>query len=373
MARWDARETFSIDPKDTQPFTCVGIAKSENRRCHKAIGKQKRIAAAKLMNELSALSISGKGYNERRLKEKIKELLDEVLCCIHKDGGCHPQIETVEREWWGKVQMAQAAMRNDGGRRPAQVIQRGREYRPVADVEPAAADWTRQALEPVPMGIADQNQVLRGRIARDEAEREELIMIRAEERRRLYERRREEQRRAREREALEASMRRREEEERQREVERIYWERELEANRIRGDREEMLRMDREFAIRLAREEVEEELVIRQEEAEAEAQEQRAARRALRRNENRRHAQVPYLPEIPELFQPRPVQRRVQRKPLGDCYSCLEPINRSEDADWCRAECGQNICNGCLQEWMRNQVGRELRCGVCRSIWKLEDA
>ncbi|TGO08444.1 hypothetical protein BTUL_0209g00140 [Botrytis tulipae] len=372
MARWDARETFSIDPQALPSFECVGIAISMNRKCKKAIGRPRRITAAKLLDELSALPISGQGYNERRLKAKIKELLGEVICGIHNDRGGHSQIERVGKEWWRKVEMAQEVMRNNRGQQPAQMIQRRREYRPVADVEPADAEWALPHFELNPMIIEHQIQVLEERLARDEAERAELMM-RIEERRRLYERIREEQMRAREREMREAAMRRREDEERRREVERIQRERQREANRIRDEREEMVRMDREFALRLMREEAEEEELIRQEAEEAEAQQQRAARRALQRIENMRQAQMPNLFAVPQLFRALPVQRRVQRKPLSDCYSCLEPIRRHEDADWCRAECGQNICNGCLQEWMRNQVGRELRCGVCRAVWKFEDA
>ncbi|KAF5874372.1 putative znf1p protein [Botrytis fragariae] len=316
MARWDARETFSIDPNATTSFTCVGITKSENRRCHNAIGKLKCNTAAKLLDELSALPISGQGYNERRLKGIIKELLDEVLCWRHKDGGGHSQIEKVEKEWWCKVQMAQAATRNNGRQQPAQMVQRRREYRPVADVEPAVAEWASQCLELNPIEFADQIRVLEERLARDEAERAELTM-RVEERRRIYERIREEQRRAREREKREAAMRRREEEERRRDVERIQRERQREANRIRDEREEMMRMDREFALRLVREEEEEEELRREEEAEAEAQQQRAALRALRRVENGRQAQVPYLFAVPQLFRPRPVQREVQLEQFGN--------------------------------------------------------
>ncbi|THV47585.1 hypothetical protein BGAL_0301g00050 [Botrytis galanthina] len=372
MARWDARETFSIDPQALSKFECVGVAISMNRKCKNAIGKPKRITAAGLLDELSALPISGQGYNERGLKAKIKELLDEVICGRHNDGGGHSQVQRVGKEWWRKVEMAQEVMRNNGGQHPAQIIQRRREYRHVADMEPAAAERALRRLELNPMIIEDQIQVLEERLARDEAERAELMM-RVEERRRLYERIREEQMRARERETREAAMLQREEEERRREVERIQRERQREANRIRDEREEMVRMDREFAWGLMREEMEEEELIRQEEAEAEAQEQRAARRALLRVENARQAQMPNLFAVPQLFRPPPVQGGVQRKPLSDCYSCLEPIHRHQDADWCRAECGQNICNGCLQEWMRNQVGRELRCGVCRAVWKFEDA
>ncbi|KAF7931802.1 uncharacterized protein EAE98_004538 [Botrytis deweyae] len=370
MARWDAREIFSIDPKARLRFDCVGIAITMNRKCKNRIGKPKRIKASELLDQLSALPISGRAYNERGLKAKIKELLDEIICDRHNDGGGQSQVERVGKEWWRKVEMAQEAMRNNG----AQMIQRRREHRPVADVEPAAPERALQRLELNPMEIADQIQDLEERLARDEAERAELMM-RIEERRRLYERIREEQMRAREREMREAAMRQREEEERRREVERIQRERQREANRIREERDEMVRMDREFALRLMREEMEEEELIRQEEEEAEAQQERAARTALRRLENRRIAQVPvpYPFAVPQLFRPRPVQRGVQRKPLTDCYSCLEPIRRHEDADWCRAQCGQNICNGCLQEWMRNQVGRELRCGVCRAVWKFEDA
>ncbi|KAK6606293.1 stress response protein NST1 [Botrytis cinerea] len=385
MARWDARKTFSIDPKVTPRFNCVGIAVSENRECLNPIGKPKRITAARLLDELSALPISGSGYNERRLKQMIEELLFEVLCCRHKDGGGHSQMERVKRDWWGKIEMEQAAIRNDGEQQPAQIIQRRREYRPFANVEPAAAEWALQPLEVNFMGIAGRIQVLEKRIARDGAERAEL-MVRAEERRRLYERIREEERRAREREMREAAMRQREEErrredermqreremreaamrqreeERRREAERMQRERQLEANRIREEIEELMKMDREFAFRLAREEEEEE----------EAQ-QRADRRALWRVENRWQAQILYPVAAPQLFWRRPAQREVRRRPLGDCYSCLELIRRNEDADWCRAECGQNICHGCLVEWRRNHVGRQLTCGFCRAVWKFEDA
>ncbi|KAF7887161.1 uncharacterized protein EAF02_003808 [Botrytis sinoallii] len=325
MARWDARETFSIDPKARLRFDCVGIAKSMNRKCKNRIGKPKRIKASELLDQLSALPISGRGYNERGLKAKIKELLDEVICERHNDGGGHSQVERVGKEWWRKVEMAQEAIRNNEGQQPPQMIQRRRGYRPVADVEPAAPERALQRLELNPMEIADQVQDLEERLARDEAERAELMM-RIEERRRLYERIREEQMRAREREMREAAMRQREEEERRREVERIQRERQREANRIRDEREEMVRMDREFALRLMREEMEEEELIRQEEEEAEAQQQRAARTALRRLENRRIAQVPvpYPFAVPQLFRPRPVQRGVQRKPLPIVIPALNP-------------------------------------------------
>ena len=56
-----------------------------------------------------------------------------------------------------------------------------------------------------------------------------------------------------------------------------------------------------------------------------------------------------------LTGPRTGTRRVSRRPLSDCYACLEPIDRLEDAVWCRSTCGQNICTECFEHWRISQI------------------
>jgi len=98
------------------------------------------------------------------------------------------------------------------------------------------------------------------------------------------------------------------------------------------------------------------------------------------------AAPPSLPQPPEITVPRPATaqmptsvnrhptrviltgpptgtRRVSRRPLSDCYACLEPIDRLEDAVWCRSTCGQNICTECFEHWRISQI-RHMRPVTC---------
>lgn len=65
-------------------------------------------------------------------------------------------------------------------------------------------------------------------------------------------------------------------------------------------------------------------------------------------------------------QPVPAPYRVRRQPINNtsCYICYEAIARPEDAKWCRAHCGQNICLECHQNWRAQleEEARPLECG-----------
>jgi hypothetical protein len=93
--------------------------------------------------------------------------------------------------------------------------------------------------------------------------------------------------------------------------------------------------------------------------------------------------------------PRP-KHSARRKPITEnCGICYEPICCSEDAVWCRAQCGQNIHRACFGEWRKhclrgavdrrvatgdddNGDGLELesmlkvvKCAFCRASWRFE--
>ncbi|KAB8303522.1 hypothetical protein EYC80_004933 [Monilinia laxa] len=149
--------------------------------------------------------------------------------------------------------------------------------------------------------------------------------------------------------------------------------------------DEQMRIDQALAQQLEEEERSQEAEIQ----EAERQNAQRREQGLRRIQNRvarmqrfaLHAPPPpqqQLQRNPDIAAP-PVQIPIQqalephvvrRKALEECFACLEPIRAPEDAEWCRAQCGQNICNGCFELWHVNQpVGVLLRCGLCRVIWE----
>jgi hypothetical protein len=56
-----------------------------------------------------------------------------------------------------------------------------------------------------------------------------------------------------------------------------------------------------------------------------------------------------------------------RQPITECGVCLEVFDSTDDADYCRAKCGQNICRTCLCNW-KVECGKEVICVYCRSPW-----
>jgi hypothetical protein len=56
------------------------------------------------------------------------------------------------------------------------------------------------------------------------------------------------------------------------------------------------------------------------------------------------------------------QQRMQicRRPLTDpCPVCLLDINDPSDAVWCKASCGQNVCNDCFGEWREASIDQNI--------------
>ncbi|KAG4035490.1 hypothetical protein MFRU_001g02590 [Monilinia fructicola] len=169
--------------------------------------------------------------------------------------------------------------------------------------------------------------------------------------------------------------------------------------------EEITRQQRERAERELAEQIRTDQALAQEmedeEQRQEAERQAAARQEAQREERRERrirdrvervrmwmlapglqpprspprSQAQYNPEVPASPFHAPIRRPaelhiVRRKPLDDCFACMEPIRALEDAQWCRAQCGQNMCNECFELWRANQPdGGQLRCGICRAVWK----
>lgn len=193
-------------------------------------------------------------------------------------------------------------------------------------------------------------------IARQEEERQEQWR---RERRRLEKERLEKERLKRqrlererlERERLERERVERERMERERE-ERVRLERErIERERIERERAEQARLERE----------------RQEQAREQARlaqaRQEQERRSLARREADRLLQLSR--QNAQNFPRAPAHRTVLRRPLTNCYVCFDPIPTFADAQWCRAQCGQNICNECFVSWQAREPdiwGRLQRCG-----------
>ncbi|KAF8861641.1 hypothetical protein BDZ45DRAFT_740100 [Acephala macrosclerotiorum] len=80
---------------------------------------------------------------------------------------------------------------------------------------------------------------------------------------------------------------------------------------------------------------------------------------------------PYGPPAPAVAPraPRPygpaVPRIVQRRPIDEdkeCYICMDPINRPEDAVWCKGECGKNLHLRCFTEWASGKGRDQVTCG-----------
>jgi hypothetical protein len=54
---------------------------------------------------------------------------------------------------------------------------------------------------------------------------------------------------------------------------------------------------------------------------------------------------------------------------GECPICHEDLDPSkEDVTFCRASCGQNVHEECMEQWMQAQKGTP-RCPLCRKFWK----
>lgn len=66
------------------------------------------------------------------------------------------------------------------------------------------------------------------------------------------------------------------------------------------------------------------------------------------------------------------RRKLQgkRKPvLGECSICHEDLDQQAgNVTFCRAQCGQNVHDYCIDEWARSQDG-PTKCPVCRHVWR----
>ncbi|CAO2656147.1 Nn.00g049500.m01.CDS01 [Neocucurbitaria sp. VM-36] len=55
---------------------------------------------------------------------------------------------------------------------------------------------------------------------------------------------------------------------------------------------------------------------------------------------------------------------------GECSICSEELDpKVDDITFCRAECGQNIHEKCMEAWKRSQGTRQATCPTCRKAWK----
>ncbi|CAD6454192.1 52b3f414-9f67-4646-afe2-4f4b5e5a8042 [Sclerotinia trifoliorum] len=397
--QWNAREIFSIDPKGDTLFNCVGISKSKpgHPRCLKPIGKPRRTAAARLLDELSSLPISGGDYSEREVEEIMEDLLGEVLCYIHKQGGSHPQNEEVGGRWWGRVERVQLSLQRGveeqvRAQSPLRMVERERYQIPVAVREPVVT-----ARNFVPFGkykmLASESQ--REEAQREEAQREEAQREEAQrEEAQREEAQREEERRMREetaRRERQEALRLREEESQREEAQREEAQRE-EAQREEAQREEAQREEAQILhqsqLQAQRRSEDAELQLERDRQIQVLQQQHEATAHLQntRDIRSRRLDVPQPVAIQSIFQrptiaipepittqpplqPHPIQRPLLRKPLDDCPLCYEPIARDEDAEWCRAQCGQNVCKECFAQW-RHTLGRiKITCCICRAKWK----
>ncbi|KAI9645437.1 hypothetical protein NHQ30_006176 [Ciborinia camelliae] len=405
--KWNPREVLSVDPQAEAPLTCVGIDKFNpgNRRCQNATGRHKRLQASGIFDAMSRMPLSGRGYDEGALKEKNREALGELLCWRHREGPNWTQFGEVEKQWWEKIRGAQAQARQ---------VERGYEHAPLEGQAHAQFDQLQVGI-PIRPGVAEQgrnppffpprpvnpiraivpeqappavqipqprlvnlNQImdrikfLEGRRDRDEAELrviENGLQKRArdvENQVRELERRRTEINRGEE-------VARQEEERNQREWEELMAEeqRQHEAARVREETrrreaadaatrmDELRRQDEERRLRARREQ----FLRAQEEARLRQEMERGQADERRQEEQRPPQPQPRNPEIIAAPAPAPAaQQIVLRKPLGECYACYESITRPEGAQWCRAQCGQNICNECFEHWRANQRQDRVRCG-----------
>lgn len=108
--------------------------------------------------------------------------------------------------------------------------------------------------------------------------------------------------------------------------------------------------------------------------------------------NGANATTPLLPSTPVASAPAqtpcPRPHSVRRKPITDCCICCEEIHCSEDAVWCRAQCGQNVHRECFRDWRTHSVNKArqrwmdcgegeenwheaVNCVFCRTKWKWE--
>jgi hypothetical protein len=67
------------------------------------------------------------------------------------------------------------------------------------------------------------------------------------------------------------------------------------------------------------------------------------------------------------------QQREKRKSVedNDCTICYEEMKGSEKLVFCKAECGNNFHQDCINMWLqaRKNQGEPLTCPLCRSDWK----
>lgn len=92
--QWAPAEVLELDPNSSH-FTCIGYAKSKNRRCHNPIACANRQEGAKILLEMSRLD-----PQSQRLDNRLEELASRLLCKRwHQD-----QAARIKRQWHREIE-----------------------------------------------------------------------------------------------------------------------------------------------------------------------------------------------------------------------------------------------------------------------------
>ncbi len=107
--QWAPAEILDIDPHSSN-FTCIGYAKSKNRRCRNPIACDNRQKGANILLEMSRLD-----PQSQRLDGKLEGLASRLLCKRwHQD-----QAAQMKRQWLHEIEnyrAAETARREEPGR-----------------------------------------------------------------------------------------------------------------------------------------------------------------------------------------------------------------------------------------------------------------
>ena len=135
--QWAPAEILNVDLNSSN-FTCIGYAKSKNRRCHNPIACANRQEGAKTLLEMSELD-----PQSQRLDGKLEELASRLLCKRwHQD-----QAAQMKRQWYRKIEnyrAAETAHREESGR--------------TANIEPNGEE-SGQRTVPDPVSSSQQEAV----------------------------------------------------------------------------------------------------------------------------------------------------------------------------------------------------------------------
>jgi hypothetical protein len=354
-------------------MTCVGRAVSDRedptRRCRNRIGESKRREAKIILDEMECLDVSEQGRNlSNQMRAYIKDLLDQLLCHCHNSSSNKPQHASLFNEWCSKLlRSIQADLRS----------RQRSSSRPSQSSNPRIQLYDEQTAR-INLEIAEQKLEILRRLGR------EMELLRpAPERAQPVARQHPLVSRAVDAQNLARADQRREVDPhpdmtRQQHVPVNRIQQSVEGRRQRLPEIRVQDLTEQVRLILAALDVREQIETRQQQPIAvRTQDSRTppapAQQPVQRS--RRQATVP--PTIPENSQrigseapsrsavgiesaTRP--RTVQRKPIQDCYVCMERIEGAEDAVWCRKACGQNVHRECFEIWRRTKENGPTRCG-----------